>query len=148
MSKLSFLERLISSSTYNTDIMCHWHQQPVSRQVQDYCKCVSLFRILLHFKYCVFSASARAIAKATICKQRFIDWHLLLRDCLLSRSYLRLLLIRFFTSRLLWPLLTSVRSALLYTEVTPFRAYRTDLPGYHTFVPLHPSVSSIMYDSV
>ena len=65
-----------------------------------------------------------------------------------ARSYSRLLLIRSFTSRLLWPLLTSVRSALLYAMVTSFKAYRTDLPRYHTFLPLHPSASSIMHDSV
>ena len=70
------------------------------------------------------------------------------RSFLLSRSYSRLLLIRSFTSRLLWPLLTSVRSALLYAMVTSFKAYRTDLPRYHTFLPLHPSASSIMHDSV
>ena len=70
------------------------------------------------------------------------------RSFLLSRSYSRLLLIRSFTSRLLWPLLTSVRSALLYAMVTSFKAYRTDLPRYHTFLPLHPSASFIMHDSV
>ena len=70
------------------------------------------------------------------------------RSFLLSRSYSRLLLIRSFTSRLLWPLLTSVRSTLLYAMVISFKAYRTDLPRYHTFLPLHPSASSIMHDSV
>ena len=70
------------------------------------------------------------------------------RSFFLSRSYSRLLPIRSFTSRLLWPLLTSVRSALLYAMVTSFRAYRTDLPRYHTFLPLHPSASFIIHDSV
>ena len=32
--------------------------------------------------------------------------------------------------------------------VTPFRAYRTDLPRYHTFPSLHPSATFIMHDSV
>ena len=67
---------------------------------------------------------------------------------LLYRSYSRLLLIGLFTSRLLWPPLTSVHSVLPWVVVTPFRAYRTDLPGYHMFLPLHPSASFIMHDSV
>ena len=29
-----------------------------------------------------------------------------------------------------------------------FKAYLTDLPRYHTFLPLHPSASFIMHDSV
>ena len=70
------------------------------------------------------------------------------RSFLLSRSYSRLLLIRSFTSRLLWPLLTSVRSALLYAMVTSFKAYRTDLPGYHTFLSLHLSATFTIHDSV
>jgi hypothetical protein len=41
-----------------------------------------------------------------------------------------------------------VRSALLYAMVASFKAYRTDLPRYHTFLPLHPSASFIMHDSV
>ena len=67
---------------------------------------------------------------------------------LLSRLYSRLLLIRSFVSRLLWPLLTSVRSALLPAVVTSFNAYRIDLPRYHTYLPLHPSASYIIHASV
>ena len=43
---------------------------------------------------------------------------------------------------------TFIRSSLLYTMVTSFKAYHTDLPRYHSFLPLHPSVSFIMHDSV
>lgn len=65
-----------------------------------------------------------------------------------SGSYLRLLLIRPFIFRLLWPRLTSVRSALLSAVVTSFNTYRTDLPGYHTFLSLHLPASSIPCVSV
>ena len=34
------------------------------------------------------------------------------------------------------------------TVVTPFRAFHADLPGYHTFLSLHPSATFTIHDSV
>lgn len=36
----------------------------------------------------------------------------------------------------------------LPVTVTLFRAFRTDLPGYHTFLSLHPSAAFTAHDSV
>ena len=41
-----------------------------------------------------------------------------------------------------------MRSAPLSAVVTPFRACRTDLPGYHTFPSLHPSATFTAHSSV
>ena len=49
---------------------------------------------------------------------------------------------------LLLPRLTSVCSALLWVVVTLFKAFHTDLPGYHTFLSLHLSATFIPHNSV
>ena len=36
----------------------------------------------------------------------------------------------------------------LTITVTPFEVFRTDLPGYHTFLSLHPSAAFTAHDSV
>ena len=70
-----------------------------------------------------------------------------------SRLYLELLLIRPFTFRLLWPLLTSARSAWPFGhgysfQNIPCRTFRADLPGYHTFLSLHLPAASTTACSV
>ena len=76
---------------------------------------------------------------------------LTIRRFTLSRLYLRLLLIRSFTFRLT---MTSADSCTFSTAsfpctvVTSFKAFRTGLPGYHTFLSLHPSATFIPRDSV
>ena len=52
--------------------------------------------------------------------------------------------------KVLWLRLTSARSARLsyMAVVTPFGAFRPDLPGYHTFLFLHLPAASTTCDSV
>ena len=47
-----------------------------------------------------------------------------------------------------WRTVATATIALLLAVVTSFEAYRTDLPGYHTFLSLHPSATFIPHDSV
>ena len=43
---------------------------------------------------------------------------------------------------------TRMITTSLDAMVTSSKAYRTDLPRYHTFLTLHPSASFITHDSV
>ena len=52
-------------------------------QVQQDCPFVSLIPISAYLEDCVLGASPRPVAVAPVRKQRFIDWHQLLRYCLL-----------------------------------------------------------------
>lgn len=55
-----------------------------------------------------------------------------------------------FSLTLRWLRLTSARSARFsfMVVVTPFGAFRADLPGYYTFLSLHLPAASITHDSV
>ena len=58
--------------------------------------------------------------------------------------------LEFFPPKVLWLGLTSARSAWLsyMAMVTPFGAFRADLPGYHTFLSLHLPAAFTTCDSV
>ena len=47
-----------------------------------------------------------------------------------------------------WRTVATATIALLLAVVTSFEACRADLPGYHTFLSLHLSATSIPHDSV